>query len=300
MRRFWNHALPYLIVLLCVSPAFIQGCARSVLQTYPASDQEIEAALAAFSRYQTISEQVCACCLDAEADAALAVSGWFSEHTGKLSGYLQAMKPGFIRFVALNPLGQPLFIFVTDGTMFKSLNVFEEKAYVGSVHSKTYKKFAPSGFEPQFSFYWLTGMLRPGDIRIQAVMRDMEQGKFWLQIRHANAKTDSMILFDARQLVVLRHVLRDEEGKHLFDILYTDHQQLPGMAGKNVESEPGVMSGSSPVKGLCRVPASITAFANADSEKIEIKLYAFLEEAYFSAEDFTLDIPDNFEQLFVK
>jgi hypothetical protein len=300
VRRFWRHALQYLIVLLCVSVVFIQGCAKSVLQTYPASDQEIEAALAAFSRYQTISAQVCACCLDAEADAALAVSGWFSDHTGKLSGYLQAMKPGYIRFVALNPLGQPLFIFVTDGNMFKSLNVLEEKAYLGPVHSQAYKKFAPPGFEPQFSFYWLTGMFRPGDIRIQEVMRDREQGKFWLQIQHANARTDSMILFDARQLLILRHVLRNEEGEHLFDIRYGDHQELPGIAGQNMESEPAVISGSSAIKGPCRVPASITAFANGDSEKIDIRLYAFLEDAYFSAEDFILEIPDNFEQLLVK
>ena len=300
MRRFLRHGLQYLLLLLFFSLVFIQGCARSILQTYPASDQEIEAVLEAFTRYHKISEGVCTCCLDAEADAALSVSGWFSDHTGKLYGYLQAMKPGYVKFVAQNPLGQPLFIFVTDGEMFKSLNVFEEKAYLGSVHSRAYKKFAPPGFEPQFSYYWLTGRLQPGDIRIQAVMRDREQGKFWLQIRYADANTDSMVLFDPEELLILRHALRNEQGEHLVDILYADHQPLPRKTGKNAGNSPAIIPAPDTVKVLCAVPTRLTASAKGDTEKIDIKLYSFLDDARFSAEDFTLNIPDNFEQLFVK
>jgi len=300
VRRFLHHGLPFLKVLFFVSLVFIQGCARSVLQTYPASEQEIELASEAFARYQEVNEKVCDCCFDAEADAALSVSGWFSDHTGKLSGYLQAMKPGYIKFVAINPLGQPLFIFLTNGNMFKSLNVFEEKAYLGSVRSKAYKKFAPPGFEPEFSYYWLTGRLQPGDIQIQAVTRDREQEKFWLQINHANSSTVSMVLFDPDELVILRHVLRDERGEHLVDILYADHQPLPGKESKYPGSDPATIHGSDVGIKLCRIPARITVSSNADAEKIELKLYSFLDDARFSAEDFHLDIPDNFEQLLVK
>ncbi|MEJ2332770.1 MAG: hypothetical protein P8Y08_08310 [Desulfobulbaceae bacterium] len=300
MRGFPCHGLQCFMVLLFFSLVFIQGCARSILQTYPAGEQEIEAVLEAFSRYHKISAEVCPCCLDAEADASLSVSGWFSDHTGKLSGYLQAMNPGYVKFIAPNPLGQPLFIFVTDGEIFISLNVFEEKAYLGSVHSKAFKKFAPPGFEPQFSYYWLTGRLQPGDIRIQAVMRDREQEKFWLQIRHAETNTESMVLFDPAELLILRHVLRDEQGEHLVDILYTDHQPLPGKTGKNAGNASAVMQASDAIKVQCAVPTKVTASANGDTEKIAVRLYSFLDDARFSEEDFTLKIPDNFEQLFVK
>jgi hypothetical protein len=300
VRRFSRHGLPYPTILLCVSLVFIQGCAGTVLQTYPASALEIEAVLAAFTRYQKISEEVCTCCLDAEADAALSVSGWFSDHTGKLSGYLQAMKPGYLKFVALNPLGQPLFIFVTDGDIFKSINVLEEKAYLGSVHSNAYRKFAPPGFDSQFSYYWLTGMLQPGDMEIFSVLRDREQGKFWLQIRYANASYSSMVLFDIEELLIQRHVLRDEQGEHLVDIHYADHQMLSGKAGRNTEKELIINPGLDAVKLLCRIPARITASTNGDAEKIEVKLYGFLDDARLSAEDFILDIPDNIEQILVK
>jgi hypothetical protein len=142
--------------------------------------------------------------------------------------------------------------------------------------------------------------LQPGDIQIQAVTRDREQEKFWLQINHANSSTVSMVLFDPEELVILRHVLRDERGEHLVDILYADHQQLPGKESKYTGSDSATIHGSDVGIKLCRIPARITVSSNADAEKIELKLYSFLDDARFSAEDFHLDVPDNFEQLLVK
>ncbi len=290
MRRLPLHRLPS-IVLLSVSLVFIQGCARPILQTYPASRHDIELATEAFLRHQKLHAEVCSCCLDAEADTALSVSGWFRDHTGKLSGYLQAMEPGYIKFVALNPLGQPLFILVTNGKTFKSLNVIEAKAYMGSVHSETFKRFTPFGFEPEYSYYWLTGRLPPGDMQIKKVMRDRQQQKFWLQINHSDSSMDSMVLFDPESMVIMRHVLRDERGDHLLDIHYSDYLQF----AENLSSPVSEVD-----RELCRIPAGITVSSKGGSEKIELKLHSFFSEANFSAADFQQDIPDNFEQLIVK
>ena len=49
-----------------------------------------------------------------------------------------------------------------------------------------------------------------GDMQIKAVMRDREQDAFWLQINHANRAAESMVLFDLDEMLILRHVLRDE------------------------------------------------------------------------------------------
>jgi len=288
VRRFLRCGLQYHIFLLVVSFLFIQGCARSVLQTYPAGELERVEVSAAFAKYQEVYREKCMCCLDAEADAAVSISGWFSDHTGKLSGYLQAMQPGYIKFVAINPLGQPLFILVTNGKFFKSLNVLESKAYMGSVHSDAFRKFIPSGFDPEFSYYWLTGRLQPGDKEIAAVMRGEEQKRYWLQIRYADSSTDSMVLFDPEELIILRHIIRDEKGGHLVDIIYADHQLKPGN-----EMQP---AGGK----ICRVPAMISVSSHSGAEKIELKLAAFLADAEFSEEDFQLDIPDNFKQFLVK
>ena len=300
MRRVLRHGLPKLIIPFLFSLIFIQACARPVLQTYPAGEKEIEKVSETFMRYREIRQDVCGCCLDAEVDIALSVSGWFRDHTGKLSGYLQAMKPGYIRFVAINPLGQPWYILATDGEMFKSLNVFEEKAYLGSVRSETYNKFAPAGFEPEYSYYWLIGRLKQGDMQIKAVMRDRAQDAFWLQINQADADTESMVLFDPEELLILRHVLRDKRGRHLADIVYEDYLPPNGRESKEPGSTPAAIPVSATAEEPCRVPGRITVSSQAGSEKIELKLHSFIDDVQFSPEDFSLDIPDNFEQLLVR
>ena len=131
-------------------------------------------------------------------------------------------------------------------------------------------------------------------------MRGREQEQFWLQINHANASVDSLILFDTEEFVILRHVLRDERGEHLLDVHYADHQPLSGKAGKYTGSDPEAIIESNAQKDLCRIPASITLSSNANANKIELKLSSFIDDALFSAEDFHLEIPDNFKQILVK
>ena len=110
MRQLLPHGLLNPVFSFLFFLIFIQGCSRPFLQTYPTERNESEMVLEAFSRFQQRKATLCGCCLDAEADISITVSGWFKDQTGKLSGYLQAMKPGFIRFVAVNPLGQPWYI----------------------------------------------------------------------------------------------------------------------------------------------------------------------------------------------
>ena len=299
MRRFSICALLHFLLVSAVPLLLLQGCARSVLQTYPVSEQETQFAASAFTRY-THYQDACACCLDAEVDAAVSVSGWFSNHTGKLSGYLQAMEPGYIKFVALNPLGQPILILLTNGKTFKSLNVLEGKAYIGSVNSETFRKFAPSGFDPDFSYYWLTGRLPPGDIDILKVRRDKEQNGYWLQVRYGQSGLDNMILFDPEEFVVLRHIIMSARGDHLVDVVYEDYQ--PGhVREKHLADRGQEMIGSSDFnEELCKIPTKLSVSSNSGAEKkIDLKLFSFIPDAEFSPDDFQLEIPANIEQLIV-
>jgi outer membrane lipoprotein-sorting protein len=300
VRRLSRCASLLLLFLVSASVLFSQGCARSILQTVPAAGDEIGEATTAFSRYQEMYQGHCGCCLDAEANAAVSVSGWFSNHTGKLSGYLQAMAPGYIKFVALNPLGQPVYILVTDGSEFKSLNVLERKAYLGSVYSETFKKFSPPGFEPEHSFYWLTGRLEPEELQVKAVRRDRELPAYWLQVRHAKSGNDSMVLFDPRELLVLRHVLLDEKGELLVDVKYEAYQSEAGKEYRHSEDDQAGENHTAPGEGMCSVPGRIHVSSGSGAQDIEIALSSLLAGADFVPEDFSLEVPANFEHLFVK
>lgn len=300
MRRLSCCGPLPLIFLVSVFFLFPQGCARSVLQTFAVAEDEAREATSAFTRYQMIYQDHCACCLDAETDAAVSVSGWFSNHTGKLSGYLQAMAPGYLKFVALNPLGQPIYILVTNGSEFKSLNVLEKKAYMGSVYSETFKKFSPPGFEPALSFYWLTGRLQPEELQVEAVKRDREVPAYWLQIGHAKSVNASMVLFDPAESLVLRHVLLDEKGEHLVDVTYEAYQPEAGKECRCTEEDQASEERTAPSEASCRVPGRILVSSGSGAQKIEIQLSSLLAGAVFSPEDFDLEVPANFEHLFVK
>lgn len=301
MRRRLSHGLLDLFFLFLFFLIFIQGCSRPFLQTYTADEKESEMVLEAFSRFQQNNSALCQCCLDAEADIIISVSGWFHDQTGKLSGYLQAMKPGYVRFVAVNPLGQPWYIFVTDGETFKSLNVFEEKAYEGSVHSRTYNKISPPGFEAGFSYYWLTGNLEPGRMHIRAIMHDRTMpDAYWLQMEHAGESSESMILFDPVNRLILRHVLQSEKGEYLAEVSYEDYRPLIGEVQNNFRQNSSADISNRDEGEHCWLPGRITLSSHKRSEKIELKLHSFIAEAHFAPTDFTLEIPESFEQLFVR
>ena len=301
MRRLSGFALLSFIFLLSVPLFFLQGCAKPVLQISPASEQEIQFAALSFTRYMQINRDECTCCLDAEVDAAVSVSGWFSNHTGKLSGYLQAMEPGNIKFVGINPLGQPILVFLTTGKIFKILNVLEGKAYIGSSNSETFKKFAPSGFDPEFSYYWLTGRLPPGDIDILNVSRDKEQNGYWLQVRHVQSGLNSMILFDPEEPVVLRHIIMSDRGDHLVDLVYGDYQPVYGREKHSTESDREMSDSVDAGKRRCKIPTKISFSSNSGAEKkIDLKLFSFIPGAEFSPDAFELEIPENLEQLIIK
>jgi len=300
VRRVSRFGPLPLIFLFTLSLFFSQGCARTLLQTFPVAEDEARETISAFTRYQEIYRENCSCCLDAEADVALSVSGWFSDHTGKLSGYLQAMAPGYIKYVALNPLGQPIYILAINGSEFKSLNVLERKAYSGSVYSETYKKISPQGFEPKFSFFWLTGRLEPQELQVMAVRRDREAQAYWLLIRHAASGNDSMVLFDPGELRVLRHVLLDEKGEHLVNVTYEAYQAEAGQQKRNSKDNNAVEHAASSDEESCSVPGRILVSSGSGAQKIEIQLSSLLAGAAFSPEDFEVEVPPDFEYLFVK
>ena len=298
MRGFSGFAFLHHIIL-AVFLLLLQGCARPVLQTLPASEDEIQFAASAFTSYKILQDE-CACCLDAEAEAALSVSGWFSNHTGKLSGYLQAMEPGYIKFVALNPLGQPFLILLTNGKNFKSVNVLEGKAYLGSVYSETFKKFVPPGFDPGFSYYWLTGRLEPGDVEILKVRRDRKQKGYWLQIRYEQSGTESMILFNPEESVVLRQIVMSASGDYLVDLMYGEYQARH-MKEKGAGDRDSEITGSTDSREeLCKIPIKLSVSSSVGAEKkIDLELFSIIPDTEFSPDDFVLEIPDNLELLIV-
>ena len=132
------------------------------------------------------------------------------------------------------------------------------------------------------------------------VRRDKTPESYWLQIKHADVNTESMVLFDPVKLIILRHVLLDNKGGYLAEVKYTDYQRL------NEDEENKARQNSAPdvsfeePEGFCMIPGSLSISSWKNSEKVDLKLHSFMADAHFLPTDFMLEIPENFEQLLIR
>jgi hypothetical protein len=207
--RFFRH-LTFLVFFLFLA----NGCA-----TLPAT-VSLDAAVrqeATVDFLQVVaSQQQCNCCLDVQVMASVKSM----LQNGSLQGFLQAMSPSYLKFVGLNPLGQPLVILSADGERFRYVVVSEAKGYEGAVTSRKFKDYAPGGFEPEHAFFWLAGRLAPEEMEIFGVARDAAGQGLWFELAYNDDKLRRHVLFDPKARVILRHIVVDEDHHTLMDVRY--------------------------------------------------------------------------------
>ncbi|OGQ96146.1 MAG: hypothetical protein A2521_12495 [Deltaproteobacteria bacterium RIFOXYD12_FULL_57_12] len=283
MNRFENRpgSRPLLPgVLLCC--LLIAGCAGRLPPMTDLSATESGAVAAAFAEVQAQARR-CGPCFDAEVEAQVSFSNLLGSKSGRLVGYLQAMAPASLKFVAVNPLGQPLFVFVTDGQRFRSLIVLEAREYEGPVQSALFRKYAPPGFEPAEAFAWLSGW--PGaSAGIVAVRRAVAEEGYWLELHRGSDSAQSYILFEPNSGEVRRHILQDGQGRLTMDVSYD------GQAATGAGSAAG-----------CRLPARITVAALPSNGNLILDLKdVLLPETPFGADVFAVESPAGFQKIVVE
>ena len=298
MRGNIDSGIWHLTIFFLFASLLFTGCGAKFIQTLPASPQEELTVSAAFQ--EMLEKQAnCGCCLDAEADATISAANWLGKRSGTMTGFLQAMQPSYIKFVGINPLGQPLVVFITDGFTFQSLQVPNSKVYEGDVRSDAFNEYMPAWFEPENGFYWLAGRIKPRNFEIVDIRRDKEKKDFWVQLQYTGSQYRNMVLFDPHEPVVLRHILIDNQEKLHIDVQYADYQPLIDETGKDADK--GTEQKHNPEESVfCRLPGSIRVVSHDNSGQINLQLHSFLPGSEFVEEDFTIDIPSGFERVQVK
>jgi hypothetical protein len=293
-----DSGILYLTNFFLFASLLFTGCGAKLIQTIPASPQEELTVSVAFQ--DMLENQAnCGCCLDAEADATISAANWLGERSGTMTGFLQAMQPSYIKFVGVNPLGQPLVVFITDGITFQNLQVPNSKVYQGDVRSAAFNRYMPVWFEPENGFYWLAGRIKPRNFEVVDIRRDKEKKDFWVQLHYAGSQYRDMVLFDPHESVVLRHILIDNQERPHIDAQYADYQPLIDETVKDADkgTEQKHDTGESV---SCRLPGSIRLVSHNNSGQINLQLHSFLPGSEFAEEDFTIDIPSGFERVQVK
>ncbi len=120
-------------------------------------------------------------CLDAEVDI-----NWRTLlRSGIIPGYLQAMAPGRLKFVGVDPLGRPALVLVTDGESFRLIMVGEGMAYQGPTTAEAFRRHLPEGLDPErlpsSLFAWVSGGM-PLEPEVVAVYREHQGPGYWLEV----------------------------------------------------------------------------------------------------------------------
>lgn len=171
-------------------------------------------------------DAACASCLDG--DAVLSMENHLE--TKALSGYIKFMLPDSVKFIASNPLGQPLFALASDGVRFETLNTTDRTYTAGSLQSYALLHDIPPAFLSGSWAEWLTGRIDTSRKEALVVQGDEEARGMWFSFKQkaGGQDTTTHLLIDIKEALLLSRILEDAKGKILAEITYDGWQKIAG------------------------------------------------------------------------
>lgn len=246
----------------------LAGCAslpaRRVLK--PAEESM---GLTAFRQLAAVQKN---CGRGADAEVTLSLDSLWK--SGSLPGDLQLMAPGYLRFVGLNPLGQPLLIIATDGRSFSSILPAEMRGYEGKLTAPSIRRYVPEGWRPVAGYYWLIGRLQPGAAKVLEVAGAASGSDLWVKLTYDEGTGMELVRFDPDRLTVSRHQLLDERGKVVLDVEYGDYAGSP-----------------------CALPGLVTIRSGRRNGTLQLKLQDWRTDQALAPPDFNLVFPPGFKRI---
>lgn len=252
----------------------LTGCAGKPWKT-PVADQEQVRVTRIFEEMQE-QDAFCFGCMEAKASL-------FWQGPGKdrsISGYLRVMLPASAKFVVTNPLGQPLYALVTDGTTFHSIDTTLKQSVTGEVTTLMRRYDVPDPLLSADWGFWLMGRLDQRGASIEAIREDESGRGVWITLRHPEegALAQSHLLIEPTGKRLLTRVLVGQGGETLATFAY-EHES------EEVE------------ENRCRPAGKITITDLPYGSRLTINLTEVLIDREFRAADFRLKVPANYEVL---
>lgn len=222
-----------------------------------------------------IAEQSgCACCLDAEIKVT-----WQSRMAdGALQGYLQLMQPSALKLIAINPLGQPLFIFTTDGRQFQAVNVQDGLYKYGKIATFVRNHSVPENvFHSEYP-RWLRGKIISDNQIVDGLFQDTTARGFWVNIKNTkqNRFSGEYLLLDQKNGQLLERVAMDRDGNEAARVIYRSWSSQNG----------------------CPQPDSLEIRSPSYGTTIQFEMSDIKTDTSFSQEDFNVKPPRGFLQQF--
>ncbi|KAF0188587.1 MAG: hypothetical protein FD168_1700 [Desulfobulbaceae bacterium] len=258
--------LPLLLPLLML---LLAGCAGRPW-TAPVTDQEGLHIRKIFEEMQQ-RDAACFSCMDAKVSL-------FWDGPGEdrsVSGFLQLMLPSSVKFVVTNPLGQPLYAMVSNGSNFQSINTALRQHTSGEISALMQQYSIPAPLLSDHWGYWLMGRLHEQGASIDAIHQDESGRGVWITMRYPNEKTlaQSHLLVQLETKKLLSRILVDQQGGTIATLSY-DHGTAPGD---------------------CLPVSTLTMTGLPYGSKLSVEFTEVLMDKVFSVSWFRLKVPPDYE-----
>lgn len=257
--------IPILLVLL------VNGCAGKPW-TSPVADNETAFITQTFAEMQA-RDASCFSCLDAKTTLSWETPG----EDRSVAGFFQLMLPTSVKFVVINPLGQPLYALVSDnGQEFQSINTSLKQHVSGKISSLAKQYKIPESLLSDNWGYWLTGRLHEQGAGIETIRQDGSGRGVWITMQDQGGEAaleTSHLLIQPATKKLLSRILVNRQGETIATISY---DQRMG------EDE-------------CAPVSRITITDLPYGSKLSIDFTEILTDRSFSTANFRLKVPADYE-----
>lgn len=216
-----NHPLSQCFIsctylLFCL--LLISGCAQKPWGV-SLGEKEYEAGLQIAKEMSVLNTQ---CVKAFQSDLTLEYANPLGKRT--FSGFLQYSPITNYKFVASNPLGQPIIIIAGNQKKYQMINTLESKYVAGGMTSFALRYKLPIHFLKGRWDDWLTGKNTIPTEYISDISSDSESRGIWITFEDSKgARNISHLLIDPENKIILERVLETRQHKPLANIHYDNY-----------------------------------------------------------------------------
>ncbi len=215
-RLLSQRSSSYILLLICL--LFISGCAQKPWDV-SLGEKEYEAG---FELAQEMAVQNTQCVKAFHSDLTLKYANPLGKRT--FSGFLQYSPITNYKFVASNPLGQPVVIIAGNKKKYQMINTLESKYTAGGMTSFSLRYKLPIHFLKGRWDDWLTGKNTIPTEFISDISSDKESRGIWITFEdNKGARNISHLLIDPINKIILERVLETRQKKPLATIQYDNY-----------------------------------------------------------------------------
>lgn len=215
--RSSQSSLRFLLLLL---PLLFSACAQKPWNT-SLGEKEYEKGMQLAEEMAVSNAQ---CSKGFQADLILEYTNPLQQR--RISGFLQYSPKTHYKFVASNPLGQPIIIIAGNQKYYQVINTLEKKFVAGGMTSFALRYRLPIHFLKGRWDDWITGRNTIPTEYITDISSDRELRGIWITFEdNKGARNISHLLIDPEQKIILERVLETRQKKPLATIRYGNYVQ---------------------------------------------------------------------------